>query len=283
MRYPIILSVLLMILLKIIRSPFWITFVIFLLTLNGQTALYSFYFKPTFLLLAVVAIYIIGYKIFLDRSPVTIHRVASIPIIASAAFGKTLFDWIQALSVIEKSGLFLLFTGIILYLYVRTAAKDYYGGQFLVNEPIPLEEPVTFMIKPTYHCSLSAWFYLTPSTRVEQDNIFLYGDQMLVSYQGNINSLRIRLKDNISYIKKSVKLQKWNHFAFIYDHGKIVLFLNGEVIHTSLWTPPSFTNDLITGKAQGKVCNIRYYNQALEERFVQSLYEDFKHKNPPII
>lgn len=280
------ISLVFMILLKFIRIELLTTLFIFVLTILSQMALYSFSYQPSFWLLGVIALYMIGYKLFLTNPAIrmpTIPPWFAAPFIAIAAFIMTLAQTIYNLTTLEKTCIFLFVSGILLYLYVRTITKSYYGGQLLVNDPISLDQNTTFPITPTYHSSLSCWFYLTPSTKGEYNTILLYGEQLLISYNPEANSLRIRLKDDISYIERKILLQKWNHLAFVYDHGKIILFLNGEVIHSSEWSPPSFTSELLLGKVQGKICNLRYYTEALDVRFVESLYENFKRRNPPIV
>jgi len=269
-----------MILLKLLKKDFLTMIFVVLLTITAQMALYSFVSKPTFMLLAVMALYAIGYTIFFKPVPAVSISAASTRI---QGVVQPVISFFYNFTTLEKSGIFLLVSGCFLYLYMRTISKNYYGGQILVNDPISLNQVITFPIEATYHSSMSCWVYLNPSTRTEKNTIFLYGDQLLVSYEADVNSLRIRLKDDISYIERKALLQKWNHIAFVYDHGRIVLFLNGEVIHSSEWSPPSFSNELLFGKLQGKICNVRYYKEALEERFIESLYEDFKHKNPPIV
>jgi hypothetical protein len=283
MTYTFFLTLLLMIVLNLFKKDFLATLFVFLLTITSQMALYSFSFKPTFLLLGVMALYLIGYYFYFQDTTITVPTGALNPITDTLALGQTIGQRVNDLTTITKSGIFVLVAGSILYLYVRTISKNYYGGELLLNDPISLNQHTSFTIEPTYHSSLSCWFYLTPSTKTGYNTVMLYGNQLLVSYEANLNSLRVRLKDNISYIETKVLLQKWNHFAFIYDHGKIVLFLNGEVIHTSEWSPSSFTNELLFGSVQGEIAHVRYYKEAVDARFLESLYEDFKQKNPPIV
>ncbi len=286
MIYTFFITLFMMILLKLFKLKIFTTLFIFMLTILSQMALYSFSEQPTFWLLGIILIYLIGYNIYSVNISIGIPTIPPYVIrffVSIYTFIKSFILSIYNMNTIEKTGIFLLITGSILYLYIRTVAKSYYGGQILVNDPISLEENNTFTISPTYHSSLSCWVYLTPTTKTEANTIFLYGEQLLVSYEADVNSLRVRLKDDISYIERKPMLQKWNHIAFVYDHGRIVLFLNGEVIHSSEWSPPSFTNEILFGRIKGKICHVRYYNNALDERFIKSLYEDFKQKNPPIV
>ena len=284
MLYTFFIVFLLMILLLFFKKDIITTIIVFFLTITGQMTLFSFSIKPSYWILAITALYLFGYYSFFRESPAGTNNSGIVNRITTAvARVRPALQFIFELTTLERSGIFLVISGILLFLYIRTVSKEYYGGQFLVNDPLSLDEVRTFPIEPTFHSSLSCWVYLNSSTRTDKDTVFLYGDQLLVSYEADVNSLRIRLKDDISYIERKVLLQKWNHIAFVYNHGRIVLYLNGEVIHSSEWSPPSFTNELLFGRLQGKICHVRYYKEALEERFIESLYEDFKNKNPPIV
>jgi len=277
------ITFLLMILLKLFQKDFIITLIIFLLTIVSQMCFYSFSYQPTFVFLGVMFLYIIGYALLFKKQKTDgVGKYAASPLIVTAAFGQTIFQSIYSLGTIQKSGIFLLISGMFLYLYTRTITKKYYGGDLLVNDPISLDKITPFTIKPTYHSTLSCWFYLTPTNSGENTLLF-YGDQLLVTYDPDLNSLRIHLKDQISYVESKVLLQKWNHFAFVYENGKLIIFMNGDVIHTSEWSPPSFKKELLIGKIQGKMCHIRFYNKALDMRSIEGLYENFKNKNPPIV
>ena len=284
LMYSFYITFLLMILLIFFKKDIITTIIVFFLTIVGQMTLFSFSIKPSYWILAIAAVYALGYYSFFKQTPAATGTGGIISRIRRAASRvRPSLQFIYDLTHLEKSGIFLLIAGILLFLYIRTASKEYYGGQLLVNDPISLTEVRTFTIEPTFHSSMSCWVYLNPSTRTDNDTIFLYGDKLLVSYEADVNSLRIRLKDDISYIERKALLQKWNHLAFVYDHGRIVFYLNGEVIHSSEWSPPSFTNELLFGRLQGKICHVRYYKEALEEREIETLYEYFKNKNPPIV
>jgi hypothetical protein len=283
MMYSYYIVLLLMVLLILFKKDIITTIIVFFLTIAGQMTLFSFSVKPSYWIVATTAVYLIGYYLFFDQTPVSVSGIINRVRTALNRPRTSPFQFIYNLTTLERSGIFLVISGILLFLFIRTASKEYYGGEILVNDPISITEVRTFPIEATFHSSLSCWVYLNPSTRTDNDTLFLYGDQLLVSYEADVNSLRIRLKDDISYIERKALLQKWNHIAFVYDHGRIVLYLNGEVIHSSEWSPPSFTNELLFGRLQGKICHVRYYKEALEERVIESLYEYFKNKNPPII
>ena len=281
MFYTFLMTLLCIILLFLFRKDLLTTFFLFLLTITTQMAFYSFSSKPTFLLLAIIAVNLLAYYYFLQPIPVPTGVASQSGNILSRV--QPYLSRLYNLTMIEKSGMFLLVSGVLLYLYIRDVSKNYYGGQFLANAPISLNQITTFPIEATLHSSLSCWVYLDPTNDTEYNTVFLYGEKLLVSYEAEANSLRVRLKDDISFIERKIMLQKWNHLAFVYDHGRIIFYLNGEVIHSSEWSPPSFSNEILFGKIRGKVCHIRYYKEPLEERFIESLYGDFNRKNPPIV
>jgi hypothetical protein len=284
MFYIFLMACLVLIMLCLFKKDILTVLFVFLSTIVFYMALYSFSYAPKFLFLGILAVYSLALFLYFKPSSASGTGTAlKTNFFKGLEFLKDFGLYFYNRSVIEKTGIFLLVTGMVLYLYIRDVSKSYYGGQFLVNEPISLDQITTFPIESTYHSSLSCWVYLAPSTDSEYNTIFLFGEKLLVSYEAAINSLRIRLKDDISFIERKILLQKWNHIVFVYDHGQIVLYLNGEVIHASEWSPDAFTNEILFGKIRGKVCHVRYYKNPLEDRFVKSLYDNFKEKNPPIV
>jgi hypothetical protein len=74
--------------------------------------------------------------------------------------------------------------------------------------------------------------------------------------------------------------------AMIYNGGTLDMFMNGELMYTTVWTPETFTKELLLGAnngIDGKICNVMYYDKVKERMFVNALYKDFKRKNPPIV
>jgi hypothetical protein len=74
--------------------------------------------------------------------------------------------------------------------------------------------------------------------------------------------------------------------ALMYNNGIMDVFLNGKLQKTSSWTPKKLPEELILGETNGisgSICNVLYYNKKVSAQLVQSLYYDFKDKNPPIL
>jgi hypothetical protein len=113
----------------------------------------------------------------------------------------------------------------------------------------------------------------------------LHGDNVLISYNGQQNKIQVRLKDD-EMVTRTVPLQKWNHMTFIYNNGIMDIFMNGKLIESETWVPHTLTNELLIGANKGihgDICNVLYYDKVMTHAFVQSLYHDFKKKNPPIV
>ena len=99
-------------------------------------------------------------------------------------------------------------------------------------------------------------------------------------------------KDGEDIIYKSsnsldFKLQKWNHFCINYNKGTLDIFLNNELIATKSEIIPYVDRDSIVcgsaGGIEGGICNVKYYNKVLSKNQIDTEYENFKDKNPPIV
>lgn len=120
----------------------------------------------------------------------------------------------------------------------------------------------------------------------EFTTLLLYGDNVLVTYNGQQNGMEVRLKDDSMLKIPLIPLQTWNHMALIYNHGIMDIFMNGKLLQSETWVPHTLTNELLIGANKGidgTVCNVLYYDKVMTHAFVQSLYHDFKKKNPPIL
>ena len=110
------------------------------------------------------------------------------------------------------------------------------------------------------------------------------------------NNLKVTLEDNTildvfptlidSSLYTPVPLQKWNHMALMYNNGIMDIFLNGKLQQSTSWSPKTLPEELILGATNGiygSICNVLYYNNKISSQMVQSLYYDFKDKNPPTL
>ena len=86
--------------------------------------------------------------------------------------------------------------------------------------------------------------------------------------------------------------QKWNNFVFNYDHNKVDLFINGELVRTFYFNdgdnnnrPKYMPSDKISIGSEngliGAICNVRYYPYNLSISQIVSNYNLLMYKNPP--
>jgi len=186
---------------------------------------------------------------------------------------------------------------ILLYFYVRTISKQYYGGNLLSNQPVSLNRRTSFSIddKREYEYTVSCWMYMNPtspghaSSSTEYTNVLLYGNNVVMAYNPSLNRIKIVIKnqDKKETIElKNIPLQKWNHYILTYTNGTFDFFMNGELKKSKQFVPARSTHDLILGTEQGvsgEVCNVLFYNKIVPIETMKQLYTDFKTKNPPVV
>jgi len=292
----LVLSILLFGCLKLSFNIIKVVLLVFLTVFAGNEIL-SFYYQSTYVFLAYLLLYTIGYGIsFIDFHPerlkYIIERISSFfePI---TSFLNRYYNYAKNITIHP----FFLFTFIVLvgfaffHLYIRTITKKTYGGSMLVHKPISLDNITIYPVPVNYHYTLSFWFYIHPtppsysSSATEYTTLLLHGENVLISYNGEQNKIQVRLKDD-AIVTRNVPLQTWNHMALIYNNGIMDIFMNGKLIDSKSWVPHTLTNELLIGANKGihgNICTVLYYDKVMTHAFVQSLYHDFKKKNPPIV
>ena len=272
--------------------------ILILLLVVSTNELLAVWYKPSFAFLAFVVLYIVGYAIFF----ITLTPERFRPVIDFFAWIKNyivyLWDfliyyvmWFFRLPPIFVGSILVIIGFAILHLYIRSVAKNTYGGTSLVHKPIPLDKISSYTVPVNYHYTLSFWFYIHPSapsyalSSTEYTNVMLHGDSVLIVYNGAENKMQVKLKGD-SMVETTVPLQKWNHMALIYQNGIMDIFMNGKLIKSETWSPHTLTTDLMIGAEngiRGDICNVLYYDKVKTHAFVKALYKDFKHRNPPIL
>jgi hypothetical protein len=273
-----------------------------LLAVLSSNEILSFYYKSSYAFLAYFLLYLIGYaKSFIDLDPARLELILAM---IRQFFNPVTNFFDRMYQVIKQFGIdclsinpfflctFAVFIGFALFhLYIRTISKQAYGGTMLVHKPIPLDTVTSYSVPVNYHYTLSFWFYIHPTppsyspSATEYTTLLLHGDNVLISYNGQQNKIRVRLKDD-TMVTRTVPLQKWNHMTLIYQNGMMDIFMNGKLIESETWVPHTLTNELLIGANKGihgDICNVLYYDKVMTHAFVQSLYHDFKKKNPPIV
>jgi hypothetical protein len=81
-------------------------------------------------------------------------------------------------------------------------------------------------------------------------------------------------------------LQKWNHFVIIYNGGTMDIFMNNELVASSIEISPYMSYDNLTvgtnKGVSGGICNVIYFNKVIKGSDVRFLYNSVKNSTPPI-
>ena len=211
---------------------------------------------------------------------------------------------------------------LLLYIYLPTIHHNVnlQGGKQLVENPvytntmyslanyIQLNEKERF----DYQYSISFWLFLdsnAPNTNPNYNqftSIFNYGGKPNVLYKAKTNTLMITMEqkdlhaksnnkllefdDNgnrIIYTNKNMLLQKWNNIIIQFNGGTLDIFLNGNLVKSSIEVIPYMSFDTLTigsdGGVNGGICNVVYYKNPLTITNIYYIYKNVKDKSPPVI
>lgn len=197
-----------------------------------------------------------------------------------------------------------------------------FGGKLLVNQPIYTdEEHVLGSYQDLrgdaseedtydYQYAISCWIYLDsapPNTNPRYNDfvsLLNFGEKPNILYNASRNTLMITMDQKqlkqtthnkltdfdekghrILYVNKEVLLQKWNHLIVNYNGGTMDIFLNGELVKSSIGVVPYYTYDsLIVGEnggVRGGMCNVVYFRQPLNAFVISQIYGNSKDLTPP--
>jgi len=247
-----------------------------------------------------------------------------IPCIVSSGFdwiGKILIG--QYNSTDSGSIIMLIVTIILFITYFNTPSLFNYisiqGGKQLVNKPVftdnlynlgnyqDLNKSDTY----NYQFAISAWIFIDampPNTNSNYNkftSLLNFGNKPNVLYNSSENTLMITMKqkdlkehnnklidfDNegnrIIYINKHFLLQKWNNLIINYNGGTLDIFINGELVNSSIEVVPYYTYDNLTigenNGIKGGICNVIYFRKALTSNNIYYLYNTVKNRTPPTL
>ena len=194
------------------------------------------------------------------------------------------------------------------------------GGNQLVNKPVhtDIQYNLGNYIELNgsenfdYQYAISFWVYIDsapPNTNSNYNkftSLLNFGNKPNIMYNPSKNTLMITmqqkdLKDNsknklidfddngnrIVYINKNFLLQKWNNIIINYTGGTLDIFLNGELVKSSIEVIPYYTYDnLLIGEnngIMGGICNVVYFRKSLTSRNIYYIYNTVKSRNPPVL
>jgi hypothetical protein len=215
-------------------------------------------------------------------------------------------------------------TIILLLLYILSPKIMYLinlqGGKQLVENPVEIN---TLNTLATYHqlnkndnfdyeYSISFWVYInsdapnTNSNYSRYTSLLNYGGKPNILYKADTNTLMITMDqeglitnsknklieydeegNRIIYTNNNFLLQKWNNIIINFNGGTLDIFLNGELVKSSIEVVPYMKYDVLTiGSEQGingRICNVVYYKKALSILNIYYIYKNVKDKTPPVI
>lgn len=218
--------------------------------------------------------------------------------------------------------LLLSFALIILYLLYKipywVQKINLQGGIQLINLPVNLfnrniiasYKQLTGGDTFEYQYAISFWVFINsypPNGYSYGSFISLlnYGDKPNILYNAQKNSLMVTVQqtefvdrnnnkfdldengNRIIYIKENFLLQKWNNIIINYSGGTLDIFLNGELVKSTIGVIPYMSLDnLIVGAENGiggGISNLVYYNNSLTSSNIYYIYNMVKNKSPPVI
>jgi len=165
-----------------------------------------------------------------------------------------------------------------------------------------------------YKYAISCWIYIDAAGANMNANYNKYtsllncfGSKPNVLYNGKRNTLMITMDQNqnaartslgdlvdvddegnrIVYMNDQFLLQKWNNLIINYNGGTMDIFLNGELVQSSIEVVPYYRYDLFTigenNGVKGGICNVVYYKEPLEAQNIYMIYNTAKHLTPPVV
>ena len=93
--------------------------------------------------------------------------------------------------------------------------------------------------------------------------------------------------NRIIYLNNNLLLQKWNNLIINYNGGTLDIFLNGELVKSSIEVVPYYTFENLTigenDGIKGGICNVIYFRRALTSQNIYYIYNTVKNRDPPTL
>jgi len=192
------------------------------------------------------------------------------------------------------------------------------GGNQLVNKPVYTNtqyslgtyEELNGTVDYDYQYAISSWIFLDavgPNTNLsygKYTSLLNFANKPNILYNGKTNTLMITMEqkdlknttdnklidfdDNgnrIIYKKQNIPLQKWNNIIINYAGGVLDIFVNGELVKSTIGVVPYYTLDSLTigenDGISGGICNLVYFRKPLTSSNIYKIYNSAKNKTPP--
>ena len=249
-----------------------------------------------------------------------------IPCLFAGIFDKIMKTFITEYNANSLSTYLILLTVIILiilYFIVVPRLQSSFnnqGGKQILESEININSLTTLSsyqeLNDTdvfdYQYAISFWVFiesLPPNTNSNYSkftSILNYGGKPNVLYKANTNTLMITMNqekisekgsnkfieydDNgnrIIYKNTNLLLQKWNNIIINYNGGTLDIFLNGELVKSTMEVIPYMKYDSLTvgndNGINGGICNLVYFKNPLTLQNIYYIYNNLKNNNPPVV
>ena len=254
-----------------------------------------------------------------------INLIFYIPCLFSGVFDSIMKTFISEYNSTTTGNVLILIITIaliLLYIYLPKIQHNVnlQGGKQLVQNPVntnasqmlanyvQLNESDSF----DYQYGISFWVFIdsnAPNTNPNYNkytSLLNYGGKPNVLYKADTNTLMITMDqqdfnkqsknklldfdDNgnrVIYTNKNFLLQKWNNIIINFNGGTLDIFLNGQLVKSSIEVIPYMKLDALTIGSDiginGGICNVVYYKNPLTITNIYYIYNNVKDKNPPVV
>jgi hypothetical protein len=237
-------------------------------------------------------------------------------------FGKKLSGEYNATNT--GSLIMLLVAIVLIVLYFKSPSLfniiTTQGGKQLVNKPVYTDSQYNLgsyidlngSDNLDYQYAISCWIYIdsappnTNSSYSKYTSLLNFGNKPNILYNGEKHSLMITMQqkdlknvtknkltdfddegNRIIYIDNNILLQKWNNIIINYNGGTLDIFINGELVKSSIESVPYYTLDNLTigenNGIKGGICNVIYFRRSLTAQNIYYIYDLIKNKDPPTL
>ena len=225
----------------------------------------------------------------------------------------------------DTGSLIMLFSTIVLIIAYFTVPSLFnsintQGGKQLVNRPVQTDTQYSLGTYQDlngsdtfdYQYAISCWVFIDsapPNTAPSYNkytSLLNFGNKPNITYNAKTRTLKITMQqkdlqnttknrlidfdedgNRILYINDKFLLQKWNNIIINYNGGTLDIFLNGELVKSSIEVVPYYTLDNLTigenDGIKGGICNVVYFRRALTSNNIYYLYNLVKYKTPPVL
>ena len=226
----------------------------------------------------------------------------------------------------DTGSFIMLFVAIgLIIAYFKTPSLFNYvstqGGKQLVNRPVYTDTLYNLGSYQDlnggsddfdYQYAISCWVFIDaapPNTNASYNNytsILNFGEKPNILYNPSKHTLMITMQqkdlkqitnnklidfddqgNRIIYVNTNFLLQKWNNIIINYNGGTMDIFLNGELVKSSIEVVPYYTYDNLTigenDGIKGGISNVVYFRRALSSTNIYYLYNSLKNRSPPIL